>query len=111
MNASGQTGTGSETSKGAPTSAGAATTAAAAASAVAALTQCIGDELRGVDRVFAEELTSDLPCVNVLVKHVSRFRGKMLRPLLLLLSGKACGELADAHVTLAAVVEMVHMAT
>ena len=106
MNASGQTGTGSGTSTGA-----AAGAAAAAAGAIASLTDCIGDELRAVDRVFAEELASELACVNVLVRHVSRFRGKMLRPLLLLLSGRACGRLTDAHVTLAAVVEMVHMAT
>jgi octaprenyl-diphosphate synthase len=108
MNASGHTGIGSE-SKAATTAA--ATAASTAAAAMAALSDCIGDELRAVDRVFAEELTSDLPCVNVLVKHVSRFRGKMLRPLLVLLSGKACGKLTDAHVTLATVVEMVHMAT
>ena len=107
MKASGQTGGGSET-LGTPagTGAGAATTRT-----LAALTGCIGDELAAVDRVFAEELSSDLPSVNLLVKHVSRFRGKMLRPVLLLLSGRACGELTDAHVTLAAVVEMVHMAT
>jgi octaprenyl-diphosphate synthase len=35
----------------------------------------------------------------------------MLRPTLLLLAGKAAGELNAAHVTLATVVEMVHMAT
>src|SRR5688500_20222598 len=99
MNASGQAGIGSELP--------AATTAA---TAMAALTDCIGDELRAVDRVFAEERSSDLPCVNVLVQHVSRFRAKMLRPLLLLLSGKACGELTDAPGTLAAGVEMVHLA-
>ena len=86
-------------------------TATTTAAVMASLTECIGDELRAVDGVFADELTSDLPCVNALVKHVSRFRGKMLRPLLTLLSGKACGRLTDAHVTLAAVVEMVHMAT
>jgi octaprenyl-diphosphate synthase len=100
MSASGHTETGSES-----------TEKAQAVSVIASLTACIGDELRAVDRVFAEELTSDLPGVNALVKHVSRFRGKMLRPLLLLLTGKACGRLTDAHVTLAAVVEMVHMAT
>jgi octaprenyl-diphosphate synthase len=49
--------------------------------------------------------------VNGLVKHVSRFRGKMLRPSLTLLAGKACGELTDAHIAVATVVEMVHMAT
>src|SRR5688572_27874082 len=72
---------------------------------------CIAPQLAAVERRFDEELASDLACVNALVKHVSRFRGKMLRPTLLLLAGKACGELTEAHVTLATVVEMVHMAT
>jgi octaprenyl-diphosphate synthase len=45
------------------------------------------------------------------VKHVNRFRGKMLRPCLLLLSGRAIGPLIPAHIRLATVVEMVHMAT
>jgi len=77
-------------------------------------TECIAPELEAVDRRFAEELSSQLRCVNTLVRHVSRFRGKMLRPCLVLLSGKACSptaKLTDAHVTLATVVEMVHMAT
>jgi octaprenyl-diphosphate synthase len=77
-------------------------------------TECIAPELEAVDRRFADELASQLRCVNTLVRHVSRFRGKMLRPCLVLLAGKACSpaaELTDAHVTLATVVEMVHMAT
>src|SRR5687767_14491874 len=78
---------------------------------LSSLTECIGPQLAGVDELFRRELVSELGCVNTLVKHVARFRGKMLRPILLLLSGKACGELTDAHVTLATVVEMVHMAT
>src|SRR5690606_6547376 len=41
----------------------------------------------------------------------SRFRGKMLRPVLVLLSGKACGRLTPQHVTIATVVELAHMAT
>ncbi len=52
--------------------------------------------------------------MNVLVKHVSRFRGKMLRPCLVLLSGRACSgdqPLSEAHTVIATVVEMVHMAT
>src|SRR3954466_12517348 len=112
MKASGHTELGSESIAATNTGAGAATgTASGAAGVIASLTECIADELGAVDRVFAEELASDLPSVNALVRHVSRFGGKMLRPLLLLLSGRACGRLTDAHVTLAAVVEMVHMAT
>ena len=79
--------------------------------ALSSLTECIGPELCAVDEMFRSELASDLSCVNTLVKHVNRFRGKMLRPILLLLSGKAGGELTPDHVTLATVVEMVHMAT
>ena len=80
--------------------------------ALASLTDCIRPELLAVEKRFHEELVSDLSCVNALVKHVSRFRGKMLRPCLVLLSGKACGgELNDAHTVIATVVEMVHMAT
>src|SRR3954464_11909908 len=75
------------------------------------LTECIRPQLEAVEKLFHQELSSDLKCVNALVKHVSRFRGKMLRPMLVLLAGKAAGEVRDAHTVLATVVEMVHMAT
>ena len=80
-------------------------------STLASLTDCIRPQLAAVDRLFHQELGSKVACVNTLVKHVSRFRGKMLRPCLVLLSGKACGKLTDAHNVIATVVEMVHMAT
>ncbi len=82
--------------------------------ALANLTDCIAAELSAVERRFHDELETDLRAVNTLVRHVSRFRGKMLRPCLVLLAGRAAApgrELTDAHVTLATVVEMVHMAT
>ena len=41
----------------------------------------------------------------------SASRGKRLRPALLLLAGQAVGRLRDEHITLAAVVEMIHTAT
>jgi octaprenyl-diphosphate synthase len=71
-------------------------------------------ELAAVNEIFERELASDLACVNTLVRHVGRFRGKMLRPMLLLLAGKAVAPdrpLSNDALTLAAVVEMVHMST
>ncbi len=53
------------------------------------LTDCIRPQLEAVETLFHAELTSDLRSVNTLVKHVSRFRGKMLRPSLVLLCGRA----------------------
>ena len=61
--------------------------------------------------IFDRELASDLDCVNRLTTHIQRYRGKLLRPRLLLLTGQACGELRPEHEVLAATVEMVHMAT
>jgi len=71
----------------------------------------IAADMEKVCRIFDDELFSDLPVVNDLCAHVATYRGKMLRPALLLLSGRACGGLTEEHLTLAAVVEMVHMAT
>jgi len=71
----------------------------------------IGDDLRIVEQVFDDELACDLPFVTELCDTVRSYRGKMLRPALLLLCGQAAGELRPDHHTLAAVVEMVHMAT
>jgi octaprenyl-diphosphate synthase len=63
------------------------------------------------ERVFDDELASKSTATHDLCDTLRAYRGKMLRPALLLLSGKACGTLTPAHRTLAAVVEMVHMDT
>jgi len=83
------------------------------ASAEAGLSEELRCGLDRVARVFDEHLRSDLECVEGLVAHVARYRGKMLRPSLTLLSGLASGRAAITreHETLAAVVEMIHMAT
>lgn len=66
---------------------------------------------------FSAELLSDSDCVNELVSHVERFRGKMLRPTLVIVSAMAAaeseelGEQREPVLTAAAVCEMVHMAT
>jgi octaprenyl-diphosphate synthase len=75
----------------------------------------LAEELAELENRFAAELLSELPCVNSLVRHVERYRGKMLRPMLVLVTGMAtCGrnqEVTDAHRVVATVAEMVHMAT
>jgi octaprenyl-diphosphate synthase len=75
------------------------------------ITETITPHLAEVAHLFHDELHSDLPSVNELVEHVSKFRGKMLRPMLVLMCGRAVGEIGPDHITLATVVEMVHMAT
>jgi octaprenyl-diphosphate synthase len=68
-------------------------------------------QLQRVVEIFEDALVSDLPAVGSLCRHVANLRGKMLRPILLLLAGQACGQTGEKHERLAAVIEMVHMAT
>jgi octaprenyl-diphosphate synthase len=72
-------------------------------------------ELDDVSTIFDRQLASDFPPVNTLSVHVGRYRGKMLRPTLVLLSGMAVDEsVVDSshyHRTIGAVTEMIHMAT
>lgn len=79
------------------------------------LTRIAGD-LRRVERVFDDHLATDLPPVMQLVAHVERYRGKMLRPTLVLLCAMVNqshdnDETAENVVAAGAVCEMVHMAT
>jgi octaprenyl-diphosphate synthase len=78
---------------------------------LAELFSSITVDLQESSRIFRHELRSAQPHVRALCEHIEHFRGKQLRPALLLLSGQACGELRPAHRVLAAVVEMVHIAT
>lgn len=71
----------------------------------------IDRDLLVVQRVVETELASELPVVEDLCARLRTYHGKMLRPALLLLVGQATGRLRSAHHTLAAVVEIVHMAT
>ncbi len=82
--------------------------------------RAVAGALERVERVFEQELDCDLPSVNRLCRHIERYRGKMMRPTLVLLCGMAASEadsadpgapLTDRHITVAAVCEMVHMAT
>src|SRR5262249_19262956 len=71
----------------------------------------IAADLAEFERIFARKLASHRGHVAQLIAHVEQYRGKRLRPTLLLLTARACGRLVPAHHTLAAVVEMVHTAT
>ncbi|TVQ30267.1 MAG: polyprenyl synthetase family protein [Phycisphaeraceae bacterium] len=76
----------------------------------------LAESLLHVEEAFELQLRSDLPPVEDLCRHVERYRGKMLRPTMVLLSGMAAGApregvIGDDHITIAAVTEMVHLAT
>jgi octaprenyl-diphosphate synthase len=78
---------------------------------LAAMYAPIAAELADVERLLHEEMRSEFPYVDELVRYGAMLGGKRLRPALLLLTAQAAGEIRPAHITLAAVVEMIHTAT
>jgi octaprenyl-diphosphate synthase len=71
----------------------------------------VAGDLEEVERILQRELHNAHPRVAEVVDHVRHYRGKRLRPVLLLLTARACGEVNPAHHVLGAVVEMIHTAT
>jgi octaprenyl-diphosphate synthase len=77
----------------------------------------VAGALSRVEGTIRGALASEIAPVQRLVEHVEAYHGKMIRPTLVSLCGLAVagradeGALAPAHITLGAVVEMVHLAT
>src|SRR5258708_25038004 len=71
----------------------------------------IAREMDEVERLLADTVSNDHRGVAEVVGHVSHYKGKRLRPALLLLAAKACGQLTPKHPVLAAVIELIHTAT
>jgi octaprenyl-diphosphate synthase len=71
----------------------------------------VREKLDSVTRAMANIVASDLPLVGQVSAHLLTMRGKLFRPTLLLLSSETAGEPEDQAVTLAASLELIHLAT
>jgi octaprenyl-diphosphate synthase len=71
----------------------------------------IQDDLESVDTVVRARLSSAVPLVERVAEHIVAGGGKRLRPLLVVLSARACGYVGSAHVEAAAFIEFIHTAT
>jgi octaprenyl-diphosphate synthase len=80
-------------------------------SAVAELIAPVADGLARVNEILRAQLVEDSGAVRDMTDHVGRFQGKQLRAALVLLSGEATGNSTDEHAAVAAIVEMIHLAT
>ena len=71
----------------------------------------IARDLDVVERILRDTLESTRPGVDRLLALLAQYKGKRLRPALLLLTAQACGKVTSTHHLLSAVVEMIHTAT
>lgn len=78
------------------------------------LRQLLSKELSAVSTLIKKELHASVPIAQEITQHIFKSGGKQLRPLLLVLTAKACdasAELQASHFELATVIEFVHTAT
>lgn len=76
--------------------------------------QQLSADLQAVNAVLKRQFRNPNEFVQDVTKHVSRFQGKQIRPILTLLSAKlfnSSGMVSENTIRLAAVVEMIHTAT
>lgn len=78
---------------------------------LAPITDLVKSDLNQVDVLIDRCLYSDIPLIAELAKHLINSGGKRLRPLIALLSAKAFGYEGEAHIQLAASLELIHTAT
>jgi octaprenyl-diphosphate synthase len=73
----------------------------------------INDELDRVKESIGQQLAPARgdDSIRRLVVHLNTCGGKMIRPALMLLSGKAVGKVTDEHIRVAAILEVIHNAT
>lgn len=67
-------------------------------------------DFKAVNQLIKSSLSSHVPLVEEISRYLIEAGGKRLRPLLVLLSARACGYKADRHVKLASVIEFLHTA-
>jgi len=71
----------------------------------------IKEDIQAVDQLILDRLSSDVVLINQIGHYIINSGGKRLRPLLVLLSARACGYKGSNHQLMAAVIEFIHTST
>lgn len=76
-----------------------------------AIRALVSDDIQSTDRYIISQLESNIPMIKQMIEYVLTCGGKRVRPIVLLLSAKALAHQGDKHISLAAVIELIHTAT
>lgn len=68
-------------------------------------------DMAAVDALIRDRLASDVVLINQIADHIISAGGKRLRPMLVVLAGRACGAVIADHHQLAAIIEFIHTST
>ena len=80
-------------------------------SALEKISSVIADELNNFKKAYVKSLQSSNPLLQEIVAHVTKSSGKMMRPILVLLSAKISGHITDKSIKSAVALELLHVAS
>lgn len=75
------------------------------------ISEPVRTELKEFENQFADVLKSKVALIDLITKYILRQKGKKIRPILVLLSAKLCGEINRRTYIAANLVELLHTAT
>jgi len=73
--------------------------------------QLAAPDMAAVDALIRARLASDVVLINQIADHIVSAGGKRLRPMLVMLAGRALGGAGPEHHQLAAIIEFIHTST
>ncbi len=71
----------------------------------------VEEELKVFQKQFSHVLKSKVALIDLITKYLLKQKGKKIRPILVILSAKLCGEVNDRTYIAANLVELLHTAT
>ncbi|MFZ5560087.1 MAG: polyprenyl synthetase family protein [Pseudomonadota bacterium] len=71
----------------------------------------VAEDFAAVDAFIRKSLESEVPLINEVGHYIVQGGGKRLRPLVCLLTARACGYAGHRHVDVASIIELLHTAT
>lgn len=71
----------------------------------------VSEELHKFKLAYNKSLHSNNPLLQEIVAHVTKSSGKMMRPILVMLSSKLCGGVTDSTISAAVALELLHVAS
>lgn len=80
-------------------------------SALEKISSVITDELNNFKKAYVKSLQSGNPLLQEIVAHVTKSSGKMMRPILVLLSAKISGGITEKSIKSAVALELLHVAS
>ena len=75
------------------------------------ISSAIAEELNNFKKAYIQSLQSENPLLQEIVAHVTKSSGKMMRPILVMLSASLSGGITESTINAAASLELLHVAS